>query len=80
MTYELAKMLKDAGFSQEGDGFESDFLDTKGNSDVNVFRPNVYYPTLSELIDFIDGSDKLKDIENDYIQKALFKLQKNKDT
>jgi hypothetical protein len=51
ITYELAKKLKDAGFPQKGECFESENLDSAANSGVNVFRENVYYPNLSELIE-----------------------------
>ena len=49
MTYELAKKLRDAGFKQEGLGFLMN---------GNVYAPgfseltsDLYYPTLSELIE-----------------------------
>lgn len=51
ITYELSKTLKDVGFSQQGNGFESELLDSAVNSGVNVSRENIYYPTLSELIE-----------------------------
>ena len=65
MNYELAQKLYKAGFPGIACSEESPV-------------PGYSYPNLSELIDFVDGSDKLKDAENDYIQKALFKLQGRK--
>lgn len=51
MTYELALQLKEAGFPQEGNGFHSQLLDSSQGSGVNVYRPDVYYPTLEELVE-----------------------------
>lgn len=50
MNYDIAKQLKDAGFPQEGEGTYSETHDSMMSSGCNVYRPNVYYPTLSELI------------------------------
>jgi hypothetical protein len=50
MNYELTKKLKDAGFKQEGNGIY-DTLFSKINASLGVTRENVYYPTLSELIE-----------------------------
>lgn len=95
MTYEFAKKLKDAGYKQWecgcGNGannsgicsfwrnfiFSGRFITKSGI--LSDEEEKITVPTLSELIDFVDGSDKLKDIEYDYVQKALLKLQKEKD-
>lgn len=50
MTYELAKQLKDAGFLQDGDGSHSEG-ETDFFLDYEFKQKNVYYPTLSELIE-----------------------------
>ena len=53
MNYELAKKLKDAGFSQGKSG-SSDNCDIHWHRDMNdITNPNteVYFPTLSELIE-----------------------------
>ncbi len=50
ITYELAKQLKHAGYSQElGDGYFLDDSSGLGNEQV-------YIPTLSELIESFDDS------------------------
>ena len=69
INYKLAKQLKEAGFPQEGKGE----LRAKP-----IGEELVYYPTLSELIDFVDGNDRMKEIEKEYAEKALHKLRKNK--
>ena len=51
MNYELALALKNAGFPQEGNGISYDVLTSAGVYEDNVFRENVYYPTLEELIE-----------------------------
>lgn len=79
MNYELAKKLKDAGFPQK----ERLYPTSNDSEDGKFFcagtENQCYRPTLSELIDFIDGNGIMKEIENDYAKKALYKLQKNKD-
>ncbi len=58
MNYSLAKELKDAGFSQEGDGkvlgrsFD-DLADYRGEDEIYTISEEVtcYVPTLSELIE-----------------------------
>ena len=84
MNYELAKKLKDAGFPQPG--FDDRCMvykefNSKGEPVLieGDYDDGIFSPTLSELIDFVGGSDILNDIENDYIQKALLKLSRNKD-
>jgi len=80
MEYSLAKQLKDAGFQQYGWGNR---IHPNGEfADKNIPQPEpdtCYVPTLSELIDFVDGSDILNSIEKDYVGKTLFKLQKDKE-
>lgn len=89
MNYELAKQLKDAGFPfiivgkdfNAGGRATNSFM-FEGKILKNQFTCNgrgVYFePTLSELIDFVDGSDRMKEIEQEYAEKVLFKLQKDK--
>ena len=74
MDYDLALQLKNAGFPQEGKGNYFGIGPNVVPEEVHT----VYFPTLSELIDFVDGSDKLKDIEDKYVQKTLLKLQGGK--
>jgi len=78
MNYELAKQLKEAGFPQTNKGgiFQGDEIKTELPG--KAFEM-VSDPTLSELIDFVDGSDILNSIEKDYVGKTLFKLQKDKE-
>ena len=96
MDYELCRKLKEKGFKQgdnqeqqmlkeEGDPFEPN----NRTMWVKYFTPEyleemkdkvVYIPTLSELIDFVDGNDKMKEMENEYIKKALLKLQRGKES
>ena len=76
MTYKLALQLKNAGFPQKDRPF---CVSTKMELDEKGEQVRCYIPTLSELIDFVDGSDILNSIEKDYVGKTLFKLQKDKE-
>lgn len=85
MNYELAKELKNAGFPGMdkifGGGnfvFESIEKDPEG---MWIKTGNALpAPTLSELIDFVEGSGKLEEITQDYVAKALYKLREGKRT
>lgn len=88
MTYELAKKLKDAGFTQIGAGGydihvnEVRMCEEKGE-DVKdyVRRHNIpYIPTLEELIDFSDGDSKIQALYAEYTEKALQKLRRTKES
>jgi hypothetical protein len=66
MNYELAKKLKDAGFAQTGDGR---YILHCGPND---FDPDVYRPTLSELIEACGFEfDKLQILERYYASKQI---------
>ncbi len=48
---------------------------------INANKNEVSYikiPTLSELIDFVDGNDRMEATEQEYARKALLKLRENK--
>lgn len=54
MTYELAKQLKEAGFTQTGEHFDYDrcpYLIYPNDIDDGVSQNGCYVPTLSELIE-----------------------------
>lgn len=62
MTYELAKKLKNAGFSQEGKGWKGRL---PSFNPISLFVTTVYFPTLSELIEACgDGFFSLKLVPN----------------
>jgi len=65
MTYELAKKLKDAGFSQEPkpNGFGMLVGKTKIDGGDGIDDP-VWFPSLSELIEAC--RDKFQDLYRDY--------------
>ena len=52
MNYKLSKQLKDAGFPQDGDGKPYSIVaELRGEDICSDGKENVYYPTLSELIE-----------------------------
>lgn len=53
LSYDTAKKLKDAGFPQEGDGYELHTPDCKGwdGPSACTGETRAYSPTLSELIE-----------------------------
>ncbi len=79
IDYKLAKQLKKAGSPQEGEGKLEEFDFFIADRDYKVgesipINSFLYFPTLSELIDFVDGNDRMKEITQEYAEKALLKL------
>ncbi len=80
LSYELAKKLKDAGYSQGGT--DLDWWIEPSEQKVRWHEGSnnsVRLPTLSELIDFVDENDRMGILEKEYVEKALLKLSKGKE-